>query len=66
MSMLHIDVRLGESIQIGDATVTLEKKTGRMARLKIDADKSIKITRPSAGDSAQECAPKLTEHTNHG
>ena len=42
--MLIREVRVGQSIQIGDAVITLIHKSGSVARLAIDADKSIKIT----------------------
>ena len=43
MSCLHLDVGEGEVVRIGDATVTMERKNGKKARFRIDADKSIKI-----------------------
>lgn len=43
--MLKIDLRVGESIKIGDAVVTLDDKSGRTARLSIQADKSVLIQR---------------------
>lgn len=44
--MLKLDLSPGESVRIGDdVIVTLEKKTGQVARLAFDADKSIPIRR---------------------
>lgn len=44
--MLKLDVRPGESIAVGDvAVITLERKSGKMARLSVRADKSVKIER---------------------
>lgn len=44
--MLRIDLRPGETIRIGDiATVTLEEKSGQIARLAFDADRSVPIKR---------------------
>lgn len=44
--MLKLDLSPGESIRIGnDVVMTLEKKTGQVARLAFDADKSIPIRR---------------------
>lgn len=40
---LTIDLKPGEKLQIGDAIVFLEHKSGQLARLVIDADKSIKV-----------------------
>jgi sRNA-binding carbon storage regulator CsrA len=43
---LRIDLKPGESVAIGDiATVTLEQKSGQIARLSFTADRSIPITR---------------------
>jgi sRNA-binding carbon storage regulator CsrA len=51
--MLKIDLKPGESVRIGDvAVVTLEKKAGNTARLSVQADKSVPVTRverPVAG-----------------
>lgn len=41
---LVTDIRVGESIYIGEAKITIEEKKGQRARLRIQADKSIKIT----------------------
>lgn len=50
--MLKIDLRVGESLMIGKATVQLEKKSGQIATLVIDADKSVLIRRiDDAGES---------------
>lgn len=43
--MLKIDLRPGEAISIGDAIVTLESKSGQVARLAVQADKSIPVQR---------------------
>jgi sRNA-binding carbon storage regulator CsrA len=43
--MLRIDLRPGEAIVIGDAVVTLEDKSGKIARLSVQADKSIPVRR---------------------
>lgn len=43
--MLKIDLRPGESLTIGDAIVTLESKSGQVARLAVQADKSIPVQR---------------------
>lgn len=43
--MLRIDLKPGESIAIGDAVVTLEDKSGKIARLSVQADKSIPVRR---------------------
>lgn len=43
--MLKLELKVGESVKIGDAVVTLEDKSGKVARLAIAADKSVPITR---------------------
>jgi len=43
--MLKIDIRPGESVKIGEAVITLEDKSGKVARLSIDAPKSVPIDR---------------------
>lgn len=43
--MLNIELRPGEAIAIGDAVVRLESKTGQIARLSVQADKSIPVRR---------------------
>ncbi len=51
--MLKIEIRVGESVKIGDATVTLEDKSGKIARLSIDAPKSVPIQRMPQTSMAQ-------------
>lgn len=58
MSVLKLEIRPGESVQIGDnVTLTLEEKSGQVARLSFDADKSVSIRRKAqatpAGIAAQ-------------
>lgn len=44
--MLKLDIRVGESVAIGDGVVlSLEKKSGQLARIAIRADPSLKIER---------------------
>lgn len=43
--MMHVDLKIGESIKIGDAILKLDDKSGKVVRLSIDADKSIPIQR---------------------
>lgn len=51
--MLRIDLRPGESVQVGDAVITLEHKKGSGARLSIDADRSVPIKRLKTSSLAQ-------------
>lgn len=55
--MLKIDLRPGESVSIGDiAVITLESKSGQIARLAIAADKSIPVSRTTSKSPAQLAA----------
>jgi sRNA-binding carbon storage regulator CsrA len=55
--MLKIELRPGESVSIGGiAVVTLEEKSGKVARLSIEADKSVKVTRVAKPTAAQFAA----------
>lgn len=55
--MLKIDLRVGESVAIGSvAIVSLEEKSGKIARLAIEADKSVAITRINKTSPAQIAA----------
>lgn len=55
--MLKLDIKPGESIKIGDiAVVTLEEKSGQIARLSISADRSVPINRVTASSAAKIAA----------
>lgn len=43
--MLRLDLKIGQSVRIGDAIVTLDDKSGRLAKISIEAPKSVKIER---------------------
>lgn len=52
MSTLKLEVRPGETITIGDnVTVTLEEKSGQVARLSFEAPRSISISKGRAPDA---------------
>ncbi len=55
---LKIDLRPGQSLMIGEATVKLVKKSGQLACLIIEADKNVIIRRPEDGERSQQ-APSL-------
>lgn len=44
-STLRLDLKPGESIRVGDAVITLEDKSGRAARISVQADRSVPISR---------------------
>lgn len=54
--MLRIDLKTGDSVKVGEATITLEYKAGQVARLSIDADKSVKIERVNSPHSVASFA----------
>lgn len=54
--MLKLDIRVGESVQIGSAFVTLEAKSGQIARLAIQADKTVPVHRVQKSSTAQIAA----------
>ncbi len=62
MGKLTVDLRIGESLHVGDAIIQLERKNGQLARLVVTADNHIKIKhkRMSASDL------KDTEQYTHG
>lgn len=41
---LSLDVEVGQSVQVGEAKITLVHKTGRKARISIDADRSVSVS----------------------
>lgn len=46
--MWFAELAAGDSIKIGDVTVTLEEKTGKRARMSIGGDKDVVVTVISA------------------
>lgn len=56
MTVLHLDLRVGETFSFGDVRLTLEKKSGQVARLTIEADPHTHIALPRRETSfAHEC-----------
>lgn len=53
--MMHVDLKIGESIKIGEAILKLDYKSGKVVRLSIDADIAILI---------QRVKNEKTEHCN--
>ena len=70
-SKLHVELRIGETLHIGNSTVTLEKKSGQRARLLVQAPADIPVTHPGRNPisnlSAHECAssPELGKEQSH-
>lgn len=53
MPKLIADIKPNETITIGDTTVRLERKSGQLARLVIDAPEQVRITLPRQAGSAK-------------
>ncbi len=47
MSKMTVDLKVGDTLTIGTATVRLEKKSGQLARLVVIADEDTKIKAPN-------------------
>ena len=57
---MSIDLRVGETLRVGEALIRLERKDGRRVRLLVQAPRTTKI-QPPAKPRAQECASTQTE-----
>ena len=57
---LSIDLRIGETLCVGDARISLERKDGRRVRLLVQAPRTTKI-QPPPKPRAQECASTQPE-----
>lgn len=68
MTMMHIELSTGDAIQVGHATITLVEKSGKRARLTVQAPACTTVTRQPATTtpSAQECAPSTPKECLHG
>lgn len=50
----HYDIKVGESLRIGsDVTVTLQKKSGQLARLTVDRPENMRVEVKANGAAAQ-------------
>ncbi|MGL5156742.1 MAG: hypothetical protein ACRC9H_17765 [Aeromonas veronii] len=62
MSKLTVTIKVGETLRIGDTLIRLEKKSGQLAHLVIDADPGITITPPAR----KSASPVISERPPHG
>lgn len=46
MKSIHVDLRVGQSMKVGGATITLEEKSGRLARLLVVAPPGTDVVPP--------------------
>ena len=54
--LLRLELRVGESVKIGDAVLTLEDKSGKTARFNIEAPEAVPIHRIERPTTAQIAA----------
>lgn len=70
MNKMSIDLKVGETLTIGGATVLLVKKSGQLARLVIVADDATPITPPKArrntASEARMSALHIETGAHHG
>ena len=59
MTKLHVDLKPGQVLIVGDAVIRLEKKSGQVARLLVEAAPDTKIKPP-----ARMSAPEPVENTH--
>jgi hypothetical protein len=58
--LLKIDLKPGQAISIGEAIITLEAKSGQLARLSVQADKSIPVRKLQ--EQGPSVAKMVAEH----
>ena len=63
MNKMSIDLKVGETLTIGGATVRLVKKSGQLARLEVSADPSIQIDKPRRFSSMAPWYLQARRHT---
>lgn len=63
MNKMSIDLKVGEVLTIGGATVLLVKKSGQLARLVVTAEANTTITPPYAARKSV-LQPENLEHQN--
>ena len=70
MSKIIVDLKRGETLTIGGASITLEQKSGQVARLVVVADASTQVIPPrkrlADHPGAQECASTEAGAHHHG
>lgn len=65
MNKFTTDLKVGECLIIGDATVRLEKKSGQMARLVVTASADTQVVNPkdrrNTANTARKSAPQTQD-----
>lgn len=60
-----IDLKVGETMQAGNARITLEHKSGRLARLVVHADEDTQVSSPKE-IQRMSAVHTDTENSTHG
>lgn len=64
---LSVDIKVGETLTVGGADVTLVQKSGQLARLIVTADKATPITTPKQRKRARRSADNQPQEVaTHG
>ena len=68
MTKRTIELAAGDSVLIGGARITLVEKSGKRARIVVQAPSGTPIVHPITNPSAHECAssPKTGKELSHG
>ena len=68
MTVMHIDLKMGESLTIGDTTIEAAKKDGQRVRLVVRAPADTKIITPKAQRQGQHRTHECAHHrsADHG
>ena len=68
MTKRIIELAAGDSALIGGALITLVEKSGKRARIVVQAPSEVQILHPITNPSAHECAssPKTGKEQSHG
>lgn len=59
MRRKYFDLDPGQTVEVGNSLVTLEQKTGRRARLRIESNETVQLQRERAPD-IQRAQPQAT------
>lgn len=65
LKTMHIDLRVGQSLRLGDAVVTLQEKSGRMARFTVRAPEAVQV-RQQPGAQARYIVEIVVGIVTHG
>lgn len=66
MSKMTVDLKVGETMQIGTSSVRLEHKSGKLARLVVVADDATQVITPKTRRTAADAARMSALHTEAG